>query len=394
MNPLSICIESLTAKGLLSFAPETVPLKFGPLNVLIGPNGSGKSNLIDVLRLVKAIPFDLQDPILRGGGVKEWIWMRSDVIWNPSLELTSSVLGFSFQHQLDMIDQPFLQSRELKINAERVDMDSRTVYRSDRSTGKISMSVRGQTPSTNSFHEQHRHNQSGLMQFRSSNDYFAITLLSQFYEGWRIYDAWQFGRENIVRSAQQTDLRGDRLEEDFSNLFIFLSQLGTSPDAKSQVVHGMADLYPRFVDYEVVVNAGAVQLSFTEQMRGQRRSVPAVRLSDGSLRYLSLLAILYNPSPPSVVCIEEPELGLHPDIVVRLAKHLQTASERMQVIVTTHSDILVDALSDVPESIVVFDNEDGATKMERLDPSEMSVWLEKYRLGQLWTSGHIGGTRW
>ena len=320
--------------------------------------------------------------------------MRSDVIWNPSLELTASVLGFSFHHQLNMIDQPFLRSRELRVNAERIDMDNRTVYRSDRATDQISMSIRGQNPSTTSFHEQHRHNQSGLMQFRSSTDYFEITLLSQFYEGWRIYDAWQFGRENIVRAAQQTDLRGDRLEEDFSNLFIFLSQLGASPDAKSQVVQGMVDLYPRFVDYEVVVNAGAVQLSFTEQMRGQRRSVPAVRLSDGSLRYLSLLAILYNPSPPPVVCIEEPELGLHPDIVVRLAKHLQAASKRMQLIVTTHSDILVDALSEVPESIVVFDNEDGATKMKRLDSSEMSVWLEKYRLGQLWTSGQIGGTRW
>ena len=152
----------------------------------------------------------------------------------------------------------------------------------------------------------------------------------------------------------------------------------------------MNDLYPRFTNYEVVVNSGSVQIFFTEE----DTSIPATRLSDGALRYLCLLAILYNPNPPPVVCLEEPELGLHPDIVAGLAKHLRAASERMQLIVTTHSDILIDALSDTPESIVVFENNDGATRMNRLDAGELNEWLEDYRLGQLWTSGQIGGTRW
>ena len=92
--------------------------------------------------------------------------------------------------------------------------------------------------------------------------------------------------------------------------------------------------------------------------------------------------------------MEEPELGLHPDVVAGLAEHLRAASERMQLIVTTHSDILIDALSDTPESIVVFENDDGATRMNRLDADDLSEWLEEYRLGQLWTSGQIRGTRW
>ena len=395
MTILPFFIESIAPRGILSFSPDTSPLRFGNLNVLIGPNGAGKSNLIDVLRLIRAMPVDLQEPIIRGGGLQEWIWFRSEAFLNPSLELTASILGSNLHHHLEIAGFPFVGLENLRVNAERIDRNDRLVYKSDLRTGKIAMSYRDEIPKETDFHEQHRHNQSGLMQFRSSADYFDITVLSRFYGDWRIYDAWQFGRENIVRAAQQTDLRGDRLEEDFSNLLIFLSQLGrTSPEAKSNVVRGIADLYPRFVDYEVAVNAGAVQLSFTEKMRGQLKPVPAVRLSDGTLRYLSLLAILYNPSPPPVVCIEEPEMGLHPDIVVRLAKHLQVASERMQLIVTTHSDILVDALSDVPESIVVFDNDDGATQMNRLDRDELGTWLENYRLGELWTSGQIGGTRW
>ena len=147
----------------------------------------------------------------------------------------------------------------------------------------------------------------------------------------------------------------------------------------------MTDLYDRFIDYEVVINAGTTQLFFTERIKGKRQAIPAQKTVRRKLSdILCLLSILYNPTPPPVVCIEEPELGLHPDIVVRLAKHLQAASEHMQLIVTTHSDILVDALSDVPESIVVFDNENGATQMNRLDRDELGPWLEKYRLGQLW----------
>ena len=68
--------------------------------------------------------------------------------------------------------------------------------------------------------------------------------------------------------------------------------------------------------------------------------------------------------------------------------------QRCQLIVTTHSDTLVDALTDTPESIVVCEKENGQTKLKRLDKKELSHWLEKYRLGELWTSGELGGNRW
>ena len=70
------------------------------------------------------------------------------------------------------------------------------------------------------------------------------------------------------------------------------------------------------------------------------------------------------------------------------------ASARSQIFVTTHSDILVDALTDVPDAIIVCEKIDGATQLRRLDANELKPWLEKYRLGELWTSGEIGGNRW
>ena len=123
-------------------------------------------------------------------------------------------------------------------------------------------------------------------------------------------------------------------------------------------------------------------------------SIPATRLSDGTLRYLCLLAILCDPEPPPLICIEEPELGLHPDILPKLADRLVAASERTQLIVTTHSDILVDAMTERPEAVVVCEKHEGRTEMKRLRKEDLAAWLGKYRLGQLWIDGQLGGKRW
>lgn len=124
------------------------------------------------------------------------------------------------------------------------------------------------------------------------------------------------------------------------------------------------------------------------------RTIPATRFSDGTLRYLCLLAILLHPEPPLLVVIELPELGLHPDILPTLTDLLVSASSRSQLIVTTHSDVIVDALTDSPENVVVCEKQDGQTEMRRLDKADLAKWLKDYTLGDLWSSGQLGGNRW
>jgi predicted ATPase len=94
------------------------------------------------------------------------------------------------------------------------------------------------------------------------------------------------------------------------------------------------------------------------------------------------------------VCLEEPELGLHPDAIRTLAELLTLASERMQLIVTTHSDALVDQFTEAPDSVIVFEKEEGETEMRRLKKERLAAWLKRYTLGQLWRTGEIGGNRW
>ena len=390
--PFAPFMQSITPRGFLSFGPDTPPLELRPLNVLIGPNASGKSNLIDLLRLVRSLPSDMQEPIRGGGGVEGWIWKGTAPNTEPSLELIAfpPVASEYLRHRLVFFSAS--SGPALRLQSEVIEDDEGiTLYQADLLNNKVHMLSNDGKLAGIPYHEQYRDDQSALAQFRSISDYPQITWLSFLYEKIRIYGTWVSGRGASLRMAQPADRRGDVLEEDYSNLGLFLNQtLGTAPAYKRQVVEGMKELYPRFSNYEVVVNGGSVQIFFAEE----DTSIPATRLSDGALRYLCLLAILYNPKPPPVVCMEEPELGLHPDTVAGLAKHLRAASERMQLIVTTHSDILIDALSDTPDSIVVFENDDGATRMNRLDAGGLSEWLEDYRLGQLWTSGQIGGTRW
>ena len=229
-----------------------------------------------------------------------------------------------------------------------------------------------------------------LLQRRDPDVYPELAWLAQNYERIRIYREWEFGRNAAHRAPQQTDVRNDVLLEDFSNIGLFLSRLKKSPKAKKAFLDNLRKLYDGLTDFEVVTEGGSVQVFLHEE----DFAIPATRLSDGSLRFLCLLAILCDPEPPPLICMEEPELGLHPDILPTVADLLKEASQRTQLIVTTHSDILVDAMTDCPESVVVCEKHEGKTEMTRLSASELAVWLEKYRLGQLWIQGQLGGTRW
>ena len=148
-----------------------------------------------------------------------------------------------------------------------------------------------------------------------------------------------------------------------------------------------------FRKVHVRIEGNAVRVYVQE--RHLSEATPSNRLSDGTLKFLCLMAVLLNPRPPLLICIEEPELGLHPDAVQLVVEALMEAAGRMQLIVTTHSESLVDALSARPEAVVVCERDfDHSTRFCRLGKKQLDVWLERYSLGELWRKGEIGGNRW
>jgi len=200
------------------------------------------------------------------------------------------------------------------------------------------------------------------------------------------------GRYSPARRAQPTDVRSDFLAEDFSNLAVVLNNIQLTPAITpiERYLKKFNEVNDR-VHVEVYANTARIMMRET----GLDEPIPATRLSAGTLRFLALLAILCHPKPPPLICIEEPELGLHPDIIPTVAELLKSASERTQLVVTTHSKQLVDEFSDEPESVVVCERDpETGTRFERLSKEKLALWLKRYQLGDLWEKGEIGGNRW
>lgn len=384
-------IHRITPKNILSFGPDCAGIELGPLNLLIGPNGSGKSNLIEVINFMRASRKDFAEVTRKSGGSQEWLWKGSKTGHAEiSLVIRGSKTGASLLHAVAFA----VENHRLVLNDECIveaDKENPRVYYSGLRSGKPVVSTFTDSGERKRSVEQISTSQSIISQLVEPSLYPEFAWMDLCYAVVRIFREWSFGRNTVFRMPQPADLQRRLLEEDFSNLGLCLNRLKTEfPAAKRALLKALQDLYEGITDFEVNTSGGTVQVFLHEG----DFAIPATRLSDGTLRYLCLLAILCDPEPPPLICIEEPELGLHPDVLPGLADLMRKASERTQLIVTTHSDILVDAMTETPECVIVCEKHEGQTEMKRLDAAELSEWLKKYRLGQLWIDGQLGGKRW
>ena len=390
-------IETIRLENILSYGPDTPPFRLEPLNVFIGPNASGKSNFIEALSILAATPRDLQAPLREGGGVVEWLWKGSHALPKATIEVTVDPLWnpIPFRYRLSFTESSarFMLKDEVVEDEYSSTPGEKPSFYYQYQDGQPVVRVEGEVPSERRLDMDHlRFDQSILSQMREPRILSKLSFLTRQFERMRFYREFQIGHDSPLRRPQQADLVQDYLLENGSNLAVVLSYLLNQPPVKQSILRHLQDFYPSVQDVLAAVLGGSVQISLHEE--GLRHPVPSTRLSDGTLRYLCLLAVLCHPERASVICIEEPETGLHPDVIPKLAELLVEASKRSQIIVTTHSDILVDALTDTPEAIVICEKVDGATQLRRLDPDELKVWLEKYRLGELWTRGQLGGNVW
>lgn len=389
---IEMLINSIKLNNFLSFGEESQAIPLKPLNIIIGPNGSGKSNLLESIDLLRNAPEHLLKPIREGGGVRDWLWKGAKSIPCASLDVVvdhpQSPQKLRYFLSFTAVDQRF-EIVDEKIEHEKpVDGHPRPYFYYHFNNGRPTLNVKDGKRTLKQ--EDIDLEKSILSQRRDPDQYPEITYLAQKFAGMKLYREWSFGRYTVPRTPQKVDLPNEFLEPDASNLGLVLNRLQGDPLVKKSLLDALHYLYDGIDDYYVQVEGGTVQVFFHEG----RYKIPATRLSDGTLRYLCLLTILCHPSPPPLICIEEPELGLHPDVLPTLADLMKKASTHCQLIVTTHSDILVDAMSDQPESVLVAEKGKQGTTLTRLNAEKLQPWLEKYRLGQLWTRGEIGGTRW
>ena len=395
-------IESIKLQNFLSFGNDCSEIELQSLNVIIGTNGSGKTNFLEAFDLLQNAPSDISKPIREGGGVSNWLHKGNKDNNNAVLEfvaknkLPGPFNAFRYIISFNAITQKFELFDERIESCKHCNDDTKPFVLYNFNEGRNPVVSARMYPDHEHIYTLEQTGvdpaQSILSQKRDSVFYPEITFLANEFNKIRLYREWSFGRYNPPRLPQKVDLKNDYLESDCSNLCMVLNQIRNDIITKKRLLQELKYFYADVEDYEVTFAGGQAQIFFQEY--GLKSSVPATRLSDGTLRYLCLLSILCHPTPPPLICIEEPELGMHPDVIPNLAKLLHEASERCQLIVTTHSEILIDAFTETPSVVIVAEKKDNGTRLERLDEITLKPWLEKYRLGNLWSRGDIGGTRW
>ena len=390
-------IEQLRLDAFLSFAPESDAFELEPLNVLIGPNGSGKSNVIEALELLHATPDSFAAAIRDGGGPEEWLWKGSERPTQPATidvvlgagTPTHRALRYRLEFtavggRVEVLDEAIEET-----SAQEREDDVYFYYRFQRGFPAINVK---DTSSGTGFVQRHLQretllpDQSVLAQRKDPDIYPEITWVGEHFGAMQTFREWTFGRYTMLRQPQPADLPEDRLLPDARNLALVLNQIEHRDGRRFDDL--LKRFFPRFERMSTRVSGGTVQFYLHET--GFRAPIPATRLSDGTIRFIAILATLLSPAPPPLVCIEEPELGLHPDAVALFADLLVEASTRMQLIVTTHSDALISELTNQPEAVVTCERPGAGTVLRRLDPKRLRSWLDEYRLGDLWRMGELG----
>jgi predicted ATPase len=392
-------IKSLTINNLLSFGHNDEHFELEPLNVLIGPNGSGKSNFIELIRLLKSTPKGIAEPIRYGGGIQEWLFKGKKKSGQSSIEAifnypkNKSLLRYRLAldkrgERVEIVDE--LLEPAIKSTARNDDYSF--FYRLNEGEPTLSELIGKQGRiGLRHIHRKELHPEKSILQVIKDIDHYPeLTWSGMQFESLQIFVDWNTARNSPIRLPQDTASPEDFLLEDASNLNLILNNL---PKKSMRLIQEkLSRLFDGAGEISIKLSGGTVQLFLEEGY--WKTPTPAVRLSDGTLRYLALLAILCHPSPPPLICLEEPELGIHPDVILDIAELLKEASTRTQLIVTTHSSTLVSAFNDMPSAIVVVEKDERGTKLKRLEPDRMALWLERYSLGELWEKGEIGGNRW
>ena len=389
-------LKALRLDGLLSFPPGSEAIALTPLNVLIGPNGSGKSNLIEAVELLHATPTSLATAIREGGGVREWLWKGEGATGVARIEARINAqssspdlryqLGFAAAGQRAEVTDETLEDGEKSEDGER---DVFFYYRFQ--AGNPVINVRGEIGGRGTQRHLGRQSlvpdESVLSQRKDPDLYPELTWVGQQFGRIQMFREWSFGRYAQPRQPQPADLPTESLLADARNLGLILNQIehiGAGPEFNRLLTRFL----PRYQRFSTLIQGGTVQFYLHEQ--GITTPVPATRLSDGTLRFMAMLALLLSPTPPPLICLEEPELGLHPDALTLLADLIVDASGRTQLIVTTHSDAFVSALTEQADSVLICEHR-GGTFVHRVDADRLTYWLARYRLGEIWRIGELGG---
>jgi predicted ATPase len=346
-------LKSIEVEGYASIRSARVDL--GRLNILIGANGAGKSNFIRVFELLgRLVESDLGYFVGLNGGASALLNSDAD-------RLRIALDGAAGRYTVVLVPA---SNDELIFKTEQLGGDEYVVFPGGgRETGL------------------HRGSPSPSVER-------TIALLRSC----RVYHFHDTSRNAPVKRMVPT---ADNLvlNSDAGNLAAILLALADSDDRVEQaayrrIVGVVRQVAPFFRDF-VLRPEKSERLRLRWRQSDSDAVFSADQMSDGTLRFICLATLLLHPRLPSLVVLDEPELGLHPCAVVQLAGLLRQASVRSQVLVATQSVTLMNQFD--LDDLIVVERVDGASTFTRPDRERLGAWLEEYSLGELWEKNLIGG---
>lgn len=400
--------DHIKIEGFRSF--KQIELDLSPLSVLIGPNNGGKSNFLDLISLMtEAGQGRLGKGIDSRGGY-------SSVAFGPHW-LGNILIEFRFPKFFSgslLPPVPRLRGKEEPDVRFKLALDSDPFRTLNVQTEQVTAELISQSPSQVSLMKRDANgcifrsidvngregveerklleSDSELAIFQVKDLYNYPTpykLLEQLQE-WTVYRDIYVGSESPARLPAL--LRPTtRLSENGANLSSVLHSIQQRRrDIWEETLELLHTAYPEFQDIRIPGEGGdgKVLLRWFEPPY-EKEGISPNLLSDGTLKLLCLIAILKSPDPPPLICIDEPETGLHPDWIKLVAEMMQSAAARTQLIVTTHSPQIVARLE--PEQVIITEKEKGETHLRQLERRELEKWLKEFNLSDLWLAGHFGG---
>lgn len=360
-------IEQIHIENFKSIRSAIIPMR--NLNVLIGSNGVGKSNFISFFEMVaKLYNKELNKYIMNRGGIDRILYQGS--------KHSSFICG--------LIDFGNTNAFFFKLN--QANDNAYIEYTGDYfNNGKDKTKDYPGKWNKNSWDENVK--ESDIQ----NNKTWRADYIKNFLKGYTIYHFHDSSKTAPMR--QPCDI-GDNeyLRHDASNLAAYLYRLQESEPQTFKLIEGVVkSILPYFKRFNLrpdpLKENNHIKLEWEDV--DSDMYLDAFSFSDGAIRFIALVVVLLQPNAPSTIIIDEPELGLHPSAINKLAALVKRAAMDTQIIIATQSVNLVNCFD--PEDILVVDRKDGQSFFNRLSSDELSSWLEEYSIGEIWEKNIIGG---
>lgn len=403
-------LTEVSVDNFLSLRDVTVALE--PLNVLVGPNGAGKTNLMKVFQFLGEIARRELAPAVEQVGGYDQLFFRGKepsgstikislkgVVTKYATEKATDEYRLSFWRQRVRIgigtakqhSSMEMLRRIEEIKFKRFAGQGRRITLRGGKVSAVTTSKRAGTTQV-SLPFDIEGEVTGLGTLRRFGESYGSTEWSSFaelVEGLRLFEV------DVEKVRQPRSMDGDRLYADGSNVAPFLFRLSLEePDVYEVIKDDLRFVLPSFEDFQFTRIGGAIDAIRLDIKENHLKDLtPLARASYGTIRAIALFAMLNDPAPPALTCLEEIDHGLHPHALDRIVERLRDASRHTQIIVATHSPALVNRLKTSELLIVEANPSDGSTNIVRpdIDLVEKLEQETDYQLGELWFSGLIGG---